>query len=82
VAAGDRERALSPPTLPVRVPFRVAAAEGEARVTVSATFVYCRDDDQGVCLVQAAVFEQPLRIAADAPGREVTIRYDAPGPPR
>jgi DNA-binding beta-propeller fold protein YncE len=82
VAAGDRERALAPPTLPVRVPFRAAAAEGEARVTVSATFFYCRDDDQGVCLVQAAVFEQPLRIAADAPGREVTIRYDAPGPPR
>ena len=82
VAEGDREKALEGATLPVRVPFRVAPGEGEARVTVSATFFYCRTDNQGVCLVQAAIFEQPVRIAADAPGREVTIHYDAPGPPR
>jgi DNA-binding beta-propeller fold protein YncE len=82
VAPEDRERALTRPALPVRVPFRVAPDEGEGRITVSATFYYCRDDDQGVCLVQAAVFEQPIRIAGGAPGREVTIRYEAPGVPR
>jgi DNA-binding beta-propeller fold protein YncE len=82
VAAAEREKTLDPPTLSVRVPVRIGGDEGEARITLSATFFYCRADDQGVCLVQAAVFEQPIRIAAGAPGREVRIRYDAPGPPR
>jgi hypothetical protein len=82
VAEAERERSLEAPTLPIRVPIRVEPVEGQARVTLSATFYYCRTDNQGVCLVQAVVFDQSVRIAADAAGREVSIPYQAPGPPR
>ena len=82
IADADRERTLVAPALPIRIPVRAAAAGQEARVTLSMTFYYCRSDNQGVCLVQAAILEQPVRVAADAAGREVTLRYEAPGPPR
>ncbi|HEV8672821.1 MAG TPA: thioredoxin-like domain-containing protein [Methylomirabilota bacterium] len=82
VPGGEGEKSLERPSLPVRIPLRVGASEGEGRITLSTTFFYCRTDGQGACLIQTAVFEQPIRIAADAPGRELTIRYDVPGPPR
>ena len=40
---------------------------GETQVTVSFDYYYCQADGGGVCKVGSVVFEQPLKIADDAP---------------
>jgi hypothetical protein len=77
-----RERILSEPRLPVRIPLVAGPGAGEARLTVSTTFYYCREDAQAVCLIQGAIVEQPVRVVPGTVGREVNIRLDAPAVPR
>lgn len=78
VPAEARERILPEPRLPVRIPLVAGPGPGEARLTVSTTFYYCREEAQAVCLIQAAIVEQLVRVAPGATGREVRIRLDAP----
>jgi hypothetical protein len=82
VPAAARERIIETPRLPVRIPLAVGPDAGAGHLTLSMTLYYCRDEVQAVCLVQPAVFDQPLRVTTDAPGREVRLRYDAPVGPR
>jgi hypothetical protein len=82
VPAEARERILPEPRLPVRIPLMVGPGPGEARLTVSTTFYYCREEAQAVCLIQGAIVEQPVRVVPGAAAREVRIRLDAPAVPR
>jgi hypothetical protein len=82
VPTAARERIIEAPSLPVRIPLEVGPDPGPGHLVLSLTLYYCRAEARAICLVQPAVFDQPLRITADAPGREVRLRYDAPLGPR
>lgn len=82
VPPAARERIIETPRLPVRIPLQVGSEAGPGHLVLSMTLYYCRGEAQAVCLVQPAIFDQPLRVTADAPGREVRLRYDAPVGPR
>ena len=51
-------------TLPIRVP--VAFATGAATARVSFTFVYCREDNTGVCRIKTLQWQAPLEVVNDA----------------
>jgi thiol-disulfide isomerase/thioredoxin len=50
--------------LPLRIPFH--ATGGAARVNVTFTFVYCREDNTGVCRIKTLQWQAPLEIVTDA----------------
>jgi hypothetical protein len=58
-------RTLKNPTLPIRIPAR-ATANGRADVIVSFTFVYCREDNTGVCRIKTLQWKVPVEITSEA----------------
>jgi len=57
-------RSLKSPTLPIRIPVR-AAANGTSHVNASFTFVYCREDNTGVCRIKTLKWNVPVEISSD-----------------
>jgi hypothetical protein len=51
-------------SLPLRVPFGVAA--GAAVVRASFTLVYCRDDNTGTCRIKTLKWQAPVEVVNDA----------------
>ncbi|HKP36746.1 MAG TPA: thioredoxin-like domain-containing protein [Pyrinomonadaceae bacterium] len=51
--------------LPVRIPVR-AAGSGSAEARASFTFVYCREDNTGVCRIKTLAWRVPVEIVNDA----------------
>ena len=50
-------------SLPLRVPLGVTA--GAATVRASFTFVYCRDDNTGVCRIKSVQWQAPVEVVND-----------------
>src|SRR5205823_1209837 len=50
-------------TLPIRVP--IAFAAGTATARVSFTFVYCREDNTGVCRIKTLQWQAPVEVVND-----------------
>ena len=51
-------------SLPIRVPINVGA--GSATAEVSFTFVYCREDNTGVCRIKTLQWRAPIEVVSDA----------------
>jgi thiol-disulfide isomerase/thioredoxin/sugar lactone lactonase YvrE len=51
-------------SLPIRVPINVGA--GVATAQVSFTFVYCREDNTGVCRIKTLQWRAPIEVVSDA----------------
>ena len=58
-------RALKNPMLPIRIPAR-ATAPGRADVVALFTFVYCREDNTGVCRIKSLQWKVPVEITSEA----------------
>jgi len=64
---------LEGPGLPVRIPFKTSGEIRELPLKVSITFYYCREDNQGVCLIDSVVWHVPLRLEAQG---ETVLRLE------
>lgn len=59
--------------LPLRIP--IAQIDGATLAWVSFTFVYCREDDTGVCRIKTLQWRVPIEVVADAnAANEITMR--------
>ena len=59
--------------LPIRIPLHSLEA-GPAELRVQFSFVYCRDDNTGVCRIKSLVWRAPVEVTGDtAAGSEVRI---------
>jgi len=58
-------RTLKEPMLPIRIPAR-ATAPGRTDVVASFTFVYCREDNTGVCRIKTLQWRVPVEITSEA----------------
>ena len=58
-------RTLKNVQLPVQIPFH-ATGQGAAQVNASFTFVYCREDNTGVCRIKTLQWRVPIEITSDA----------------
>lgn len=61
ITASKTARGLS---LPIRVP--IARIDGATVAHVSFTFVYCREDDTGVCRIKTLRWQAPVEVVNDA----------------
>jgi hypothetical protein len=57
-------RTLKNATLPIRIPAR-ATAPGRADFVASFTFVYCREDNTGVCRIKTLQWKVPVEITSE-----------------
>ena len=73
VNSDDASRSLKGSQLPVRVSVRAANA-GSTDLRASFTFVYCREDNTGVCRIKTLQWLAPVEVVAggDA-GREIRL---------
>ena len=60
------EQSLTGAKLPVHL--GVELTEGAGLVTADVTLLYCRDDSEGLCIIEQVRFEQPVVVAGDGPG--------------
>jgi thiol-disulfide isomerase/thioredoxin len=51
-------------SLPIRIPIGIGAGSATARA--SFTFVYCREDNTGVCRIKTVQWRVPIEVTADA----------------
>jgi thiol-disulfide isomerase/thioredoxin len=58
-------RTLKNATLPIRIPAR-ATAPGRADFVALFTFVYCREDNTGVCRIKTLQWRVPVEITSEA----------------
>ncbi|HEU5237315.1 MAG TPA: thioredoxin-like domain-containing protein [Pyrinomonadaceae bacterium] len=73
VNSDDASRSLKGSQLPVRVSVRAANA-GSADLRASFTFVYCREDNTGVCRIKTLQWLAPVEVVADGDaGREIKL---------
>lgn len=76
-AEEDRQRTVKAPTLPLRIPFIAGPAGGSGRLTVDATFYYCRTDGKGLCLIQPVRWSVQVKPTAEGT-REISLSYAPP----
>ncbi|HYX30076.1 MAG TPA: thioredoxin-like domain-containing protein [Pyrinomonadaceae bacterium] len=62
-------------TLPLRVPINLGGG-GATTARVSFTFVYCREDNTGVCRIKTLQWQAPIEIVSDA-GAPTEIKLSA-----
>lgn len=55
---------LEGPALPIRIPFKTPGEGREFPLRLSVTFYYCREDNQGVCIADSAVWNIPIKLSA------------------
>jgi len=73
VNSDDASRSLKGSQLPVRVSVRAANA-GSTDLRASFTFVYCREDNTGVCRIKTLQWLAPVEVvAAGDAGREIKL---------
>jgi DNA-binding beta-propeller fold protein YncE len=65
IDSNSASRTLKNVQLPVQIPFH-ATRQGVAQVNASFTFVYCREDDTGVCRIKTLQWRVPIEITSDA----------------
>lgn len=59
----NEAKSLKSLTLPVKI--QVPTVEGATEARASFTFVYCRDDNTGVCRIKTVKWEAPLEVISD-----------------
>ena len=61
----NTSQTLKNPKLPLRIPWR-ASVMGKANITASFTFVYCREDNTGVCRIKTLRWSVPVELTFDS----------------
>ena len=89
ISVGDRSQLISIDSnsahgtlkhvqLPVQIPFH-ATSQGAAQVNASFTFVYCREDNTGVCRIKTLQWHVPIEITSDAAApHEISLTAKVP----
>src|SRR6185295_12240265 len=62
LAAPPRNKNIS---LPIKLPILIPST-GAAAVTASFTFVYCREDNTGVCRIKTLQWRAPIEVVSDS----------------
>jgi thiol-disulfide isomerase/thioredoxin len=65
IDAKSATRTLRNVSLPLRVPVH-ATGQGAAQLSASFTFVYCREDNTGVCRIKTVQWRVPIEVTTDA----------------
>ncbi len=65
IDSNSANRTLKNVQLPVQIPFH-AMSQGAAQVNASFTFVYCREDNTGVCRIKTVKWLAPIEVVADS----------------
>jgi thiol-disulfide isomerase/thioredoxin len=68
----DAARTAKGLQLPIRIRLRAASA-GAAELRVSFSFVYCREDNTGICRIKTLVWRAPIEVVTD-PAAPAEIR--------
>lgn len=63
VAEIAAEERLTGAVLPVTIP--IVFTQGSGTVTADVTLLYCRNDSEGLCIIEQVRFNQPLTVADD-----------------
>ncbi|MBI2472241.1 MAG: redoxin domain-containing protein [Planctomycetes bacterium] len=67
---------LENPVLPIKVSFKTGSEIERTEIKVSACLYFCREDNQGACYIDAAVWKQPIRIDKNSGDTVITLDYD------
>jgi len=65
IDSNSASRTLKNVQLPVQIPFH-ATSQGTAQVNASFTFVYCREDNTGVCRIKTLQWRVPIEVTSEA----------------
>jgi hypothetical protein len=65
IDANNASRTLRNVRLPVQVPFHTTG-QGAAQLSAAFTFVYCREDNTGVCRIKTLHWRVPIEVTGDA----------------
>ncbi len=71
VKSEDVSRSLKGTLLPVQIP--VHAAVGATELKASFTFVYCREDNTGVCRIKTLQWRAPIEVVTGDAGNEIKL---------
>ena len=67
---------IKQPSVEISVP--VSAATGQAIVSAVGQVYYCRQGQDGICLVDQLDIALPLTVSADAPAGDAVMQYELP----
>ncbi len=70
-----REVVLEKPVLPIKISLKTDAEQRNTEVKVSASFYYCREDNQGACYIDAVIWHLPVKIEKTTGDTAVTLDY-------
>ena len=75
--AGGEEQSLTGATLPVDI--AATFDTGSGTITADVTLLYCRNDSEGLCIIEQVLFSQPVTVGATG-ANEVVLphRVDVP----
>ncbi len=76
VEQSKQEVQLENPVLPLKISIKTGAETERTEVKVSATFYFCREDNQGACYIDAVVWRQPIRIDKESANTTATLDYE------
>src|SRR5262249_54016639 len=65
IDASNASRTLRDVQLPIQVPIH-ATGQGTAQLNASFAFVYCREDNTGVCRIKTLKWNVPIEVTANA----------------
>jgi len=78
IDSNSASRTLKNVQLPVQIPFH-ATSQGAAQVNASFMFVYCREDNTGVCRIKTLKWLAPIEVVADSNApTEITLTAKVP----
>lgn len=80
IAATDRQFNALGPSLPLAIPFQAAAGTHQATVDIDVTFIFCREDNTGVCAIQSVRWLVPLHTAPNGAAEDPVVSYKAEAP--
>jgi DNA-binding beta-propeller fold protein YncE len=63
--------------LPLRVPFQAAPGTHRAELDIEATFYWCRQDNTGVCMIQATRWHVPVETSEADDNRQLNVSTTA-----
>jgi sugar lactone lactonase YvrE len=73
---GNQDVRFENPVLPIKASFKTGSEEQNVDLEASASFYYCREDNQGACLIDAVVWRLPIKIDKDTGDTVVILNYD------
>lgn len=75
-AGGAEKASLKNPSLPITIPFKSPAYDGQTTLKLTMTVYYCRTDNQGLCYIKSLDLTQPLDVAASSNETTVPIKVE------